>query len=261
MRKLEAIHVLHWQWVKGHDGILGNERADHNADMGASLGVFTLGLTGANMEGLQQPHQFGGREPLTWERECEMMRSAAETTLGKRQKSQSTGAPISASNMFKVDHLRSEVAKAWEGVRRVQRTKEEAEARRIHRSTVNALTNFKREARKRFIAQVIDELNGALDSHDMGTFYKLLPKLGIHLYGKTPQGRSEHTLDTIADYLEDRGKDHMELKESTGERGLDPIEEDATLNEVPTYSEIRYEIANMHDSAADSDEVTMGMIK
>ena len=47
---------------------------------------------------------------------------------------------------------------------------------------------------------VCNELTQAVERGGMHAFYANLPKLGVHVYGKTKQVEEAHTLDDIADF-------------------------------------------------------------
>eukprot|EP00959_Pyramimonas_sp_CCMP1952_P397333 8325125-Pyramimonas_sp.AAC.1 len=96
---------------------------------------------------------------------------------------------------------------------------------------------------------------------DLHAFYALLPKLSIHVRGRSRQGEEPHTLEQIADFLESLGSNPAVVTEETIARGCPEVAVDPTLGDTPSAEEVLRALRKMKDSAAGSDEISVGLFK
>lgn len=62
---------------------------------------------------------------------------------------------------------------------------------RIHRRSKQAKQQFQKGCRKRWLHQVVEELNSCADSKNWGRFYWLLRRVGVVVRGTSAEGRAD----------------------------------------------------------------------
>ena len=92
-----------------------------------------------------------------------------------------------------------------------------------------------------------------MEVHDVGKFYKLLPKLGVQLEGFSRQGLEPHSLQQITSYLTELGSNPPIVTDATIEQGLPQLPSDYTLDMAPHDAEILHELSRMKNSAPGED--------
>ena len=88
-----------------------------------------------------------------------------------------------------------------------------------------------------------------MEAHDMGRFYKLLPKLGVQLEGFSRRGLEPHSPQQITTYLTELGSNPYKVTDATIEQGLPQLPSDYTLDMAPHDAEILHELSRMKHSA------------
>eukprot|EP00959_Pyramimonas_sp_CCMP1952_P254570 5317099-Pyramimonas_sp.AAC.1 len=83
---------------------------------------------------------------------------------------------------------------------------------------------FKREAREAWVNNIIEELQKAVARADLGYFYKLLKKLGVHAYRESRRGQEPFTAEEAANFAKGvMGDDAGEVSEETLNKGMPQI--------------------------------------
>ena len=254
---------IEWKWVKGHDNIVGNERADglakcgtegkyHNAHDDGAWTAFTVAAnhTAENSQ----------IENITTTKFITLCRQSADEILG-RGPPPFSGSPFTAEDRNTAADYKRRLKETWSNIHREQGTGREIPIRTEYHRLNREFRKFKYKAKHAYIRQVCMELEGAMEAHDVGKFYKLLSKLGIQLEGFSRRGLEPHSLQQITTYLTELGSNPHMVTDATIEQGLPQLPYDYTLDTAPHDAEILHELNRMKHSAPGEDEVTSSMYK
>ena len=97
--------------------------------------------------------------------------------------------------------------------------------------------------------------------NDLGSFYRNMKTLGIHMYGKTNMSMEPNSMETIVKTLEAQGNEQFEGDPAITDFGLPPRPTKPELNKLPSEEEILEHLALLKESAPGLDEVTALMLK
>ena len=214
-------------------------------------------------------------EDLEWQTLCTILRTAAEEVCGKREKQTN---PWMNKHEEEAMELKAEIRKALRERNRVIRqtgdkTSQEYDIAKARLAEKRA--NYKRELRQweeNWWNQLADECQQACQMGQIGRMYKILQRL---------QRRGEYNNSkTILLFTEEEFKGHLEKitherYENSPDQILKTIEkiQDLTVEEetlernnelivqIPSFEEIKNEIAKMKDAAPGEDEIRLRYIR
>ena len=223
---------IEWKWVKRHDNIVGNERADglakcgteskyHNAHDDDAWTAFTVAAN-HTVENSQI-------ENITTNKFITLCRQSAEEILG-RGPPPFSGSPFTVEDRNTAADYKRRLKETWTNIHREQGTGREIPIRTEYHRLNREFRKLKYKAKQEYIRQVCTELEGAMEVHDMVRFYKLLPKLGVQLEGFSRRGLEPHSLQQIATYLTELGSNPCRVTDATIEQGLPQLPSDYTLD-------------------------------
>eukprot|EP00959_Pyramimonas_sp_CCMP1952_P197604 4132699-Pyramimonas_sp.AAC.1 len=89
----------------------------------------------------------------------------------------------------------------WENSRRLQGADLGGQLRRDMFLKRTQLSTFKREAREEWVNNTIAELQKSIARADLGYFYKLLKKTGVHAHGKSRRGQGPCAAEEAANFV------------------------------------------------------------
>ena len=255
---------IEWKWVKGHDNIVGNERADGMAKCGTE-GKYSQRTRRQRLDGVH--HEPRIKQPRT-NRSRTSQRTSSSLYAVEAQKKFWDGVHHHSQERLSRGRTRNTAAEykrplkeMWTNIYREQGTSREIRIRTEYHRLNREFRKFKYKAKQEYVQQVCNELEGAMESHDMGKFYKILPKLGVQLDGFSRRGLEPHSLQQITTYLTELGSNPYKVTDATIEQGLPQLPSDDTLGMVPQDAEILHELSRMKNSAPGEDEVTCSMYK
>ena len=254
---------IEWKWVKGHDNIVGNERADGLAKCGTEGKYHNAHADNEWMEftvAAKQTAENSQVEKITTNKFITLCRQSAEEILG-RGSPPFSGSPFTMEDRNTAADYKRRLKETWKNIHREQGTGREIPIRTEYHRLNREFRKFKYKAKQEYIRQVCKELEGAMEVHDVGKFYKLLPKLGVQLEGFSRRGLEPHSLQQITTYLTELGSNPPIVTDATIEQGLPQLPSDYTLDMAPHDAEILHELSRMKNSAPGEDEVNSNMYK
>lgn len=201
-------------------------------------------------------------EPSTgpsWKRLASLLVNAAEEVVG-RGKVNDIGSPYTAEHKQELVSLQARIDEQWEVVRKHQGTTQEPTARTVHKELIRQYRRRKRQCRTAWVKHKIVELTTAIEMHDLGRFYKILPQLGVNMFGKSRVGEEPFTLEEIREHMKKIASDGLTVTEEVLQRLPPPRPTDSRLAVTPERKEVVKTLGTMRESASGEDEVTVLMV-
>ena len=127
--------------------------------------------------------------------------------------------PYTLDDQKTIEELKNKMLEAKiKKILNTQRTPAEENARLEHKMAKRRWEHFKRKARARYVKAVCDEIKTAAEFGDMGEFYATLPKLGVHIFGKSKKGEEPHSLQEVREFLQNLSSNPAPVSQETIER-------------------------------------------
>lgn len=284
---------LDWKWIRGHQGVHGNEMADRLAKQGSrgEVKVFPalqvpdqstpLPMSGMIPPRVRHTYKHGGPQPrppwngldspwfmdgefanteplIPWDTLSSIMVDAAQNVLGR--KVPRMGAPYSDEDLHEISEMREDLALLWS---RLQESSSPAEQQRVkhqHRMLSRQLQRFRSKARSRFVRHLCTEAEQHIRFHDMGRFYKSLKKIGVHLSDHTVAGKVDHDITALRSHCQAVSGSVQEVSDAV----LDHVPWGTVahwLGHTPSPAEVRLAVRRLRDCSPGRDEVTAGMLQ
>ena len=258
-----------WQHVFGHTGDPGNERADRLAKLGAAGHQQTWTrrrLTRTHWEprppnNPPAPENSDPPCPLPWDRFSTLLRETAVEVLGTTKQNNQPSF-YSPADLDHIMSLMDKQQQCWKHVHQARGTPDEAALRTELQEAKKAVREFKQDCRNRWpwVALIIQDLEDALRIHDLGRFYNLLPKLGIHVQGKSQAGRELFTLDAARTHFQSTMASPLPVEDDLiSQLPSRPTAE--WLGTVPSRQETEDALTQLRESAPGADHITTLMLR
>lgn len=256
-----------WQHVFGHTGDPGNERADRLAKLGAAGHQQTWTrrrLTRTHWEprppnNPPEPENSDPPCPLPWDRFSTLLRETAVEVLGTTKQNNQPSF-YSPADLDHIMSLMDKQQQCWKQVHQARGTPDEAALRTELQEAKKAVREFKQDCRNRWVTLIIQDLEDALRIHDLGRFYNLLPKLGIHVQGKSQAGRELFTLDAARTHFQSTMASPLPVEEDLiSQLPSRPTAE--WLGTVPSRQETEDALTQLRESAPGADQITTLMLR
>ena len=264
---VSALRPIVWQHVFGHTGVPGNERADLNAKRGAQgerQVWISFRRTRTNWIPRHSPR--GSPEPdppdpcaISWDAFAEILQKAAKTVVGttKKYQQQTFYTPADEEHIQK---LLTEQTKWWHQLHVARGAEEEPQLRASLHKAKTAVREYKQNCRNKWAQVIIQQLQDAIEIHDMGRFHSLLPKLGIHMQGRSQEGREHFSLQQAREHFQQTMADPLPVDQQLIE-ALPTIPTSDWLGFVPTSIEIKDALSALKESAPGDDQITALMLR
>ena len=186
-RYTPGIHVSRWADVNASRGASGAEQWWTRRRLQRTV-------WGAPVQA--QPEPSPVEEPdrlLPWTKLAEILRTATQQVVGTRKRNQQPSF-YSPQDEDEIQQLMQAQADCWTRVSRARGQPDEASLRQQLQTATADVRAFKQSCRNRWAQQIIAELDTAMQHLDTSRFFWLLPKLGVHMLGKSGAGQEHFTL-------------------------------------------------------------------
>ena len=253
VRTVNRHRKIHWQHIFGHTGNFGNEKADQNAKRGAQ-GQYKIWTrfrqTRTNWDPVPPPdtHTTAAADPpdnckVPWDDFAAILRDSARLVCGttKRHKLPSF---YTQTDMQHIQHLIEQQAICGRRVHLARGKPTEATLRQEWQAAKTRTRVFKQSCRNKWAENIIAELNDAMSIHDLGRFFQLLPKLGVHVHGKSQEGREYFTLDAARAHFQSTMADPVPVEPDLITH-LPEIPTVPTLGDLPNNQEIAEALSSL----------------
>ena len=276
--QVQARCVVHWKWIKGHTGNIGNERADALAARGRSGESVPFPCEGAVLDA---PDAVGPRRrcagktsiratapavtqvpppDVSWDELADVLTGAIDSLSGAVVDTR-RGAPLAPSDKHRLSFLDQHVADSWEAVRKVQGSSEEPAALQSWRLSKRRRKDFLRKARSRYVQHVVSSLNDALNKHDWSRFYAQLRRLGLSFDGMDFTGSAPFSLTQIREHNLNVSANSKSVDFAVIDRAAPQLPTCHELGDLPTWPEFLTALNGVKESSPGKDGVSANMLK
>lgn len=191
---------------------------------------------------------------VSWDDFAAILQEPAKKVVGtkKQHKLQSFYTPDDETH---IQHLLTIQSHCWRQVHVARGLEAEKELRRHLHEAKTAVRNFNQSCRNGWAEHIISELQDAIKIHDMGKFHSLLPKLGIHMHGRSQEGREHFALDEAKTHVEQTMANPLPVNPELFDT-LPTIPTEEWLGCVPTCVEIQDALSALRECAPGDDQIT-----
>ena len=273
---------LQWRWIRGHSSHAGNDKADELAAAGASGKVLTLPAFTATASGPQRLRLSGKhhRQPMgstcsgtstapsslpkpdvSWDALSQLLVHIAGSIVGTRP-AQALWSPYTNEDHTSLALLQKTVAETFDKVAKAGSVQERVVASQEHKRAKQQKQIFQRKCRKRWIQQVVQELEDCSDVGNWGRFYWLLRRIGITVQGTSAEGKADFSPAQLRAHALKIGQKiapDVDLDMLEKEIPQQPVQD--ALGQPPTDQEFFAAVHCLRESAPGPDQVTILMLR
>lgn len=171
------------------------------------------------------------------------------------------GYPYTAEDKTTLQLHDNRVQASWNRVRLSQDTTSRAEVLAEFREAKRARSVFRSSCRKRWMTQVVHDLNQALDVHDLGNFYRLLKQIGVSVSKFSKEGLQQFSLEELRSQAMKSSGELKPIDPLLIQRVVPELREATWLGLPPSDQEISEALLSLRESAAGGDEITMNLLR